>query len=144
MWTFSDGLLALFEHRIEAAQHRHGERDVSVLAGRVEVAQHVVGDPQNSVGYPADVAAGRSHALLVSRRWRRCVASGASKRRTGLWAGTPPCLLQRGSELHALRADMRSDAVPDVGVTQCFAREHGDTGSDRIACRTSEESCDTS
>ena len=33
-----DGLLAVFEHRVQAAEHGHREDDVAILASDVEVA----------------------------------------------------------------------------------------------------------
>ena len=57
-----DGLLGLFQHGIEPAQHRHREDDVAVLAADVEVAQHVVGDPPDVVRDPPDIPV-RRHVL---------------------------------------------------------------------------------
>ena len=59
-----DGLLAAFQHRIEAAQHRHRQDDVTVLAAHVQVAQHVVGDAPDVVGYPVQVPVVQRHGLL--------------------------------------------------------------------------------
>ena len=61
-----DGLLAVFQHRIEAAQHRHRQDDVTVLAAHVEVAQHVVGDAPDVVGDPVQVAVVQHRGLLPS------------------------------------------------------------------------------
>ena len=51
-----DGLLAALQHRVEAAQHGHGQDHVAVLAAHVEVAEHIVGDPPDVVRDPVQVA----------------------------------------------------------------------------------------
>ena len=51
-----DGLLAVFQHGVEAAQHGHRQDDVAVFAAHVEIAQDVVGDAPDVVGDPVQVA----------------------------------------------------------------------------------------
>ena len=55
-------LLAVFQDRIEPAQHGHGEDDVAVLAPDVEVAEDVVGDAPDVVRNPVEAAVARLHA----------------------------------------------------------------------------------
>lgn len=49
-----------FEHGVEAAEDRHGQDDVAVLAANVEVAEHVVGDAPDEVRDPGDVTVGHA------------------------------------------------------------------------------------
>ena len=56
-----DGLLAVFQHRIEAAQHGHRQYDVAVFAAHVEVAQDIVGDAPDVVGDPVQVSVVQHH-----------------------------------------------------------------------------------
>ena len=51
-----DRLLAALQHRVEAAQHGHGQDHVAVLAAHVEVAQDVVGNAPDVVRDPVQVA----------------------------------------------------------------------------------------
>ena len=53
-----DSLLRGFQHRVEAAQHGHGQDDVAVLAADVDVAEHVVRDAPDVVGDPVEVGGG--------------------------------------------------------------------------------------
>ena len=55
-----DRLLAALQHRVEAAQHRHGQDHVAVLAAHVQVAQDVVGDAPDVVRDPVQVAVAHS------------------------------------------------------------------------------------
>ena len=62
------GLLGRLEHRVEAAQDRHRQDDVAVLAAHVQVAQDVVGDAPDEIRDPRIVAVHCRFALAV-RRW---------------------------------------------------------------------------
>ena len=60
-----DRLLAVLQHRVEAAQHGHRQDHVAVLAAHVEVAQDVVGDSPDVVRDPVQVAV--AHARVAPR-----------------------------------------------------------------------------
>ena len=51
-----DRLLAALQHRVEAAQHGHGQDHVAVLPAHIEVAQDVVGEAPDVVRDPVEVA----------------------------------------------------------------------------------------
>ena len=60
-----NGVLAVFKHRVEAAQHGHRQDDIAVCAAHVKVPQHVVGDVPDVVGNPVQVAVIRTQLCLV-------------------------------------------------------------------------------
>ena len=94
-----DRLLAVLQHRVEPAQHGHGEDHVAVLAAHVQVAQDVVGDAPDVVRDPVEVAV--AHVRAVPRRgywvvgWRwlpgTCIGPTRSmfRQRCGPYCGSP-------------------------------------------------------
>ena len=70
-----DGLLAVFQHCIEAAQHGHRQDDVAVLAAHVEVAQHVVSDAPDVVRNPTQITIARHNLPYPSKG---CASEGLS------------------------------------------------------------------
>ena len=56
-----DGLFAVFQNRIEPAQHGHRQDHVAVLAPHVQVAQDVVGDAPNVIRNPVQVPVAHSY-----------------------------------------------------------------------------------
>src|SRR5664280_2880953 len=48
-----DRILGRLQHGVEAPQNRHGEDDVAVLAAHVQVAEHIVCDSPDKIGYLA-------------------------------------------------------------------------------------------
>ena len=59
--------LAIHQHRVQPAQHRHRQDDVPVLAADVEVSEDVVGDPPDIVRDPVQVAV--THMRMIGP-WR--------------------------------------------------------------------------
>ena len=71
-----NGLLAVFQHCVQPAQHGHRQDHVAILAAHVEVAQHVVGDAPDVVRDPVQVAVG--HGALVPPMTAAVVAERAA------------------------------------------------------------------
>ena len=66
-------LLAVLQHRVEPAQHGHGQDHVAVvavLAAHVEVAQDVVGDAPDVVRDPVEVAVAQDPSVPPIGRFR--------------------------------------------------------------------------
>src|SRR5262249_44794569 len=61
------GLLGRLEHRIQTPQHGHWQDDVTVLSAHVEVAQHVIRNSPNEIGYPAEAPVCHSSPVLPLR-----------------------------------------------------------------------------
>ena len=80
-----DRLLAVLEHRVESAQHRHRQDHVAVLAAHVQVAQDVVGDAPDVVRDPVEVAvahvgaAARRGLWAVGRCWLPGICIGSTR-----------------------------------------------------------------
>jgi len=56
-------LFGRLQHRVQAAQHGHGQNDVTILAAHIEVAQYVVGDAPDEVGDPVEL--GGFHLVVI-------------------------------------------------------------------------------
>ena len=83
-----DRMLAALQHGVEAAQHRHRQDYVAVLAAHIEIPQHIVGDAPNEVRDPVQVAVAHSRTTpssswlsrLVVRLFSGIVALGTRQR----------------------------------------------------------------
>ena len=61
------GLFAGFQHCIKAAQHRHGQDHVPVLAANVDIPQHIVRNAPDIAGNPGEIGcAGHGETPLLS------------------------------------------------------------------------------
>ena len=84
-----NGLVAVFQHRVQPAQHGHRQDYVAILAAHIEVPQHIVRDAPDVVRDPVQVAV--AHLAFILRRvcWR-AVALPMSAPRPGFIGPASP------------------------------------------------------